>query len=138
MQKAGPPRWSFVRGQLIRMINCRRLVHRDDHLQEAGQSGWSFSFVASYYLLFVIGHCLLLFVVCHCFLFVVACFLSFAVFCYCLSLVVVRHLSMLVVCCCLLFVVCLCSGLPPCSVIPPIAPLTTFLSKKGVISTYRG
>ena len=30
MQQAGKSRWSFAKGQPIRMINCKRLVDPDD------------------------------------------------------------------------------------------------------------
>ena len=41
LQMAGPSRWSFARGQILRMINYKRPVFLDDHLQEAGPSRWS-------------------------------------------------------------------------------------------------
>ena len=37
--------WSFARGWSIWMIICKRQVHPDDHLQEAGPFRWSFAFV---------------------------------------------------------------------------------------------
>ena len=78
------------------MIICKRPVHLDDHLQEAGPS-------------FVVVCCWLLFVVGRCMSFVIVCRLSLFVVGHCLSLVVVCRLSLIVVVCLLsLFVVCHC------------------------------
>ena len=39
--KAGPSRWSFAKGRLIRMIIWKRPANPDDQLQKAGPSRWS-------------------------------------------------------------------------------------------------
>ena len=36
LQEAGPSRWSFGKGQSLRMIICKRPAPPNDHLQEAG------------------------------------------------------------------------------------------------------
>ena len=36
-------KWSFARGQLIRMMICKRPVDQDDHLQKADPSRWTFA-----------------------------------------------------------------------------------------------
>merc|ERR1711952_295171 len=106
------------------MIICKRPVHRDDYLQEAGPSGWSFARGRSirmifckrpvnsdyvyHWSVFVVGNCLSvigcrlsLVVVCRCLSLVVVCRWSLFVAGRCLSLVVVCRWSLFVfVCCC--------------------------------------
>ena len=79
------------------MIICKRLVHPDDHLQEASPS----LVVVCRWLWFVIGRCLPLVIVCCLLLFVVVIVCGWSLFVVgrCLSLV------LFVVCCCLLSVV---------------------------------
>ena len=38
-----PSGWSFARGLSILLIICNRLIHPNDHLQEASHSRWSFT-----------------------------------------------------------------------------------------------
>ena len=41
LQVAGSAGWSFARGQILRMIICKKPDPLDDHLQVAGSSRWS-------------------------------------------------------------------------------------------------
>ena len=47
VQETRSSEWSFAIGQSLWMIICKRPVPPDDHLQEAGPSGWSFATTTS-------------------------------------------------------------------------------------------
>ena len=107
LQETGPSRWSFARGQILRMIICKRpvppddictrLAPPDDYLQEAGPSRWLISRGRSLWMIICKtpaasdDHLRLSFVV-WCSLSII--FLSLFVVCY-LSLFIVFHCLLL-------------------------------------------
>ena len=46
--------WSFLRGQSLQMIICKRTEPLNDHLQEAESSGWSFAIGPSLHMIICI------------------------------------------------------------------------------------